>query len=225
LVSIVILFIFTRIMGKKQLSQLSFFDYIAGISIGSIAGEFAINHEIPYEYAIVALVVYSVIPIAVSYISLKGKSLRGVLGDKPSILIQNGKFLEKNLRKSKFTINDVLEECRLKDIFDIRKVDYAILETSGKVSILLKPENQLVTLKDMKIKSNYKGIMAEVIVDGIIMNEHLKLMNHNEQWLFNELKKLKINSPKEVFLATVDATGKLNVDLKDNDPEPFNVFK
>ncbi|WP_238883518.1 DUF421 domain-containing protein [Clostridium sp. YIM B02551] len=225
IVSIVMLFIFTRLMGKKQISQLSFFDYIAGISIGSIAGEFTINEDISYIHGLIGIVVYSVIPIAIGYISLKGIKLRKILGDSPTILIQDGKFIEKNLKKSKFTINDVLEECRLKGAFNISAVEYAILETSGQVSVLLKPHEQMVTRKDLNIQASYEGIVADIIIDGKIIEDHLKLMNRDKDWLLKELEKKSIKSPGEVFLATMDSKGEVYIDLKNKDPKVLDVIE
>lgn len=225
IVSIFLLFIFTKITGKKQISHLTFFDYIAGISIGSIAAQFAIDDTVPFIHGVVALITYSVVPVIMSYISLKSIKGRRILGDTPTILVQNGKIIEKNLRKSKFTVNDILEECRLKDVFKISDVEYAILETSGKVSLQLKPEKQTIIAEDLNIKKDYQGILADIIIDGIVMYEHLKLINRDEQWLIKELNNQKINSFNEVLLATVDSMGTLYVDLKNCDPVALDVLE
>lgn len=223
--SICLLFIFTKITGKKQISHLTFFDYIAGISIGSIAAQFAIDDTIPFIHGVIALAIYSIVPIIVSYISLKSIKGRRFLGDTPTILLQNGKIIEKNLKKCNFTVNDILEECRLKDVFNISDVEYAVLETSGKVSLQLKPEKKTVTLEDLNIKKNYEGILADIIIDGIVMYEHLKLINHDEEWLVNQLKIQNVNSYNEVLLATVDSRGNLYVDLKNRDPIILDVLE
>jgi uncharacterized membrane protein YcaP (DUF421 family) len=142
ILSFIVLFILSRIMGKKHIANLTFFDYVVGISIGSIAASFAVDESIQYDQGIIALIVYAICPIAVLKLSLKGIVLRKILGSAPIVLIQKGELIEKSLRKSKFTVNDFLEECRLNGVFNICDIDYAILETSGKISILLKSEKR-----------------------------------------------------------------------------------
>lgn len=225
IVSIILLFIFTKFSGKKQLAHLTFFDYIAGISIGSIAAQFAVDDTIPFIHGVVALITYSIVPIIVSYISLKSIKRRKLLEDVPTILIQNGKLIEKSLKKSKFTVNDVLEECRLKNAFNISDIEYAILETNGKISVQLKAEKQNVTAEDLKIKKKYQGILASVIIDGVILYDNLKLMSRDEKWLTDKLKEQKIDSASGVLLATVDSNGDIYIDLKNNDPVVLNVLE
>lgn len=225
IVSVCVLFALTRLMGKKQISQLSFFDYVVGITIGSIAANFAIDPEMPYEYAIISLVIYALFPIVVSFITLNTMAGRRILGGTPTILIQNGKLIEKNLKKSKYNVNDILEECRMKGAFSISDVEFAILETSGQVSVLLKARKQPLTPENMNIKVSGKGLSAELIIDGKIMHEHLALVKHDEKWLLEELNKMNIDSPKEVLLASLDSDGKINIDLKNQDVTPFDVLE
>lgn len=225
LISLVVLFISARLMGKKQISQLNFLDYVVGISIGSIAASFAVDDTISYSHGLTGLIVYSIFPIVMSQITLKSIKGRKILGDTPTILIQNGKFVEGNLKKSKFNVNDVLEELRLQGVFSFKDVEFAILETSGKVSIQLKSPKQPVTCEDLELKTSYKGIEADLILDGQIIEESLCLVGHDKSWLLNELKKQKINSPREVLLATLDSTNKLNIDLKNKDPKSYNVIQ
>ncbi len=222
IISVLVLFVLTRIMGKKQIAQLTFFDYVAGISMGSIAAELAVDKTIPYSHGIISLVIYVAFPIIMSYWSLKSLRIREWLDGVPTVIIQNGKFIEKNLRKVRFHVNDVLEECRIKGVFSISDVEFAILETSGQVSIQLKSQKQPVTPEDLNLSTQYKGISAELIIDGVIMHEHLKLVNLNEQWLISELQKHN-TSPDKVLLATLDTNGKLNIDLKNHDPKPLKV--
>ncbi len=214
LVSICVLFTFTRIMGKKQVSQLTFFDYVSGISIGSIAAAFAVDETIGYTKGLTGLVVYALFPILLSYASLKSFTIRKLLDGKPSILIQNGKIVDKNLKKSKMNLNDLLEECRLNSVFNINEIEFAILETSGKLSILLKPENQPLTTKDMNITVDYKGICVNVIVDGKVLYKHLKEIGKDEQWLKKQLKAKGISDLSNVILAYTDSKGTFYAYLK-----------
>ncbi|MEM1484263.1 DUF421 domain-containing protein [Oscillospiraceae bacterium PP1C4] len=218
IISVFVLFILTRLMGKKQISQLSFFDYVVGISIGSIAAEYAIDPSINHYRGITGLIVYALFPITLSYISLKSYKGRKMLDGMPSILIQNGKIIERSLVKAKMNVNDLLEECRLKNAFDISEVEYAILETSGKVSFQLKAPNQPLTPKDMNLPTSYKGLCTNLIIDGKILDEHILIVQKDRTWLINELKKQNISNPNDVLLAYIDSTDTLKCHLKHNDP-------
>lgn len=221
LTSVAMLFILTRIMGKKQLSQFTFFDYVAGISIGSIAASFAVDPSVGYTRGIIALVIYALFPIAFSFISLKSYRARKLLDGLPTLLIQNGQLLEKNLKKTKLSVNDVLEACRLKNAFDVADVEYAILETDGKVSVLLKSPHQPLTPKDMNIQTAYKGLCLNVIIDGEILDDHLKMIGRDRTWIAHELNLQGIPGPRSVLLAYLDSSGQLKFQLK-NDSQPMN---
>jgi uncharacterized membrane protein YcaP (DUF421 family) len=166
-------------MGKKQLSQLTLFDYVVGISIGSISGGLAVDPSVNYIKGITGLIIYALFPIILSLLSLKNYKFRKLLDGKPTILVNKGQIVEENLKKTKLTINDVLEECRLKNAFDIADVEFAILETSGKVSIELKSANQPLTPKDMNIKTINKAlcIRKDTRYDelGELLNKSLNL--------------------------------------------------
>ncbi|WPC44608.1 DUF421 domain-containing protein [Clostridium sp. JS66] len=223
-IALMLLFSLTRFMGKKQVSQLTFFDYCVGISIGSIAASFSVDENIPYFEVIESLIIWGVFPILVSYFSLKCMFIRRKFEDTPTILVQNGKIIERNLRKERFNINDLLEELRLNGVFNIKDVEFAILETTGKVSVQLKREKLPLTPYDLKIPVEYEGLCASVVIDGKIMYSNLKLMNLNESWLKNQLKKQKIKSLNEVFFASVDTNNNLYVSLKNNNIKDKNIM-
>lgn len=215
-ISVSVLFVLTRIMGKKQISQLTFFDYVAGISIGSIAAEFSINDTIGYTKGITGIIVYALFPIILSYISLKSYLGRKILDGIPTILIQNGKIIEDGLKKTRMNVNDLLEECRLKNVFNIADIESAILETSGKLSIQLKSTNQPLTLKDMNIPAQYKGLSVNLILDGKILHDNLRIIGKDINWLNTELHRQGIKSYSDVLLAYLDSSDVLNTYLKNN---------
>lgn len=221
-VSIVMLFILTRLMGKKQVSQLTFFDYVVGISIGSIAAAFAVDSSINYAKGITGLIIYALFPILLSLISLKNYKIRKLLDGKPTILINNGQIIEENLKKTKLTVNDVLEECRHKNAFDLADVEFAVLETSGKVSVELKAPNQPLTPKDMNIQTAYKGLCVNVIIDGELLDDHLQMVHKDQIWIQEELKKQSILDIKEVLLGYIDSSNRFIVQKK-NDSKPINT--
>lgn len=225
ILSLLVLFLLTHLLGKKQLSQLSFFDYIIGISIGSIAAAMAIDDEIPYLHGVLGMLIYGGFVLLSSYISQKSIRARKFLCGVPTILIQNGKLIEQNIKKTRLHINEVLEECRNKGAFSISDVEFAILETSGQISIQLKAQKQPLTPEDMNISASVKGIAANLIIDGVVLTKHLGLVNKDERWLNSELKKEKVNSPQEVLLCSLNYDGTVHIDLKNNDPKPLDVLE
>jgi uncharacterized membrane protein YcaP (DUF421 family) len=225
IISFLVLLILTRLLGKKQISQLTLFDYVTGITIGSIAASLAIDTKISFSHGIIGLIIWTILPIAVSYITLKNTRLKRLFDGTPSILIQNGKIVYANLKKERFSVVDLLEELRLKEVFNICDVEFAILETSGKLSVQLKSQKQPLTPSDLNIPTSYDGLSANLIIDGEIMHEHLKLVNFNKEWLENELKIRNIKSTKEVVLAILDSTGNLAVFLKAKIPEENRILE
>lgn len=218
-ISVIILFIFTRMAGKKQISQLSFFHYVIGISIGSIAAAFAVDLDIDFPEFITSVIIYGVFPLILSWISIKSQIGRKILNGAPTLLIQDGKIIEENLRKTKININELLEECRLKNAFNISEVEFAILETNGEVSVQMKPESLPLTPKDVKIPTQYKGICSNMIIDGAILEENMKIMNKSKDWLKTELEKKDIKSAKDVLLAFVDSSDNFYVYKKNDNPK------
>lgn len=224
LISLVTLFLITKLLGKKQVSQLSLFDYVIGISIGNFAAEATINLESNWLNGVLAVVLFGVVAYLVSILTMKSIMLRKFFMGEPTIVIQDGKILKQSLKKIKFDINDLLEECRNNGVFDIEQINYALMEANGKLSILLKPEYQNVTIKDMNLKQEKNGLVANVIIDKKIMKESLKALKKDEKWL---LKQLKVQGTplKEVLLGTVDINEKLIVYKENDDIKPKKVLE
>ena len=152
LVSLIVLFLITKAIGKKQVSELSLFDYVIGISIGNFAAEMIMNFDNNYYNGIVAMITFGFIAWLVSYFTMKSMVLRRIIIGTPTVLIQNGKIIEKNLRKMMIDINDLLEQCRSNGTFDVNEIEYAIMEANGKISILPKKEYAPLIVKDMNLK-------------------------------------------------------------------------
>lgn len=223
-VAVVVLFVLARIMGKKQISQLTYFDYIVGISIGSVAAELSVEKGVTLPEGIASMIIWAAFPLILSFIAAKSMRARRLLDGTPTILIQNGKIIEKNLHKAKFTINDLLEELRIQGAFNIADVEFALLETSGKVSVLKKSKNQTVTVSDLDLKEKCQGLCANLIIDGKIMQQNIKLLGKNKEWLINELMKRNVLSTADVLLACVDSNGNFHIDLKNQDPSVCDVL-
>lgn len=219
IISVVVLFIFTRMAGKKQISQLSFFHYVIGISIGSIAAAFAVDLDIDFPEFVTSVIIYGIFPLILSWISIKSQIGRKILNGAPTLLIQDGKIIEENLRKTRININELLEECRLKNAFNLSEVEFAILETNGEVSVQMKPESLPLTPKDVKVPTQYKGICSNIIIDGVLMEKNLKIINKKQEWLNSQLEKHDIKSVKDVLLAFVDSSDCFYVYKKNDDPK------
>jgi len=225
LVSLTALFLVTKLLGKKQVSQLSLFDYVIGISIGNFAAEMTINTDSQYLNGLTAIIVFGIIAYLVSYLTMKSIKLRRFFIGTPTILIQNGKIIENNLKKSKFDINDLLEECRGNGYFDLNKIEYALLEANGKLSVLPKGEYSNVTIKDMKLKPEKQGLVANVIIDSKIMYNNLQNMKKDIEWLENELKIKGYKTLNNILLATLDINDKLVIYEKNNHDKIIDVLE
>jgi uncharacterized membrane protein YcaP (DUF421 family) len=150
----------------------------------------------------------------VAYLSMKSVWARRIFDSTPTILMQNGEIFKKNLKKEKININDFLEELRMKGVFNLSNVEFAILETNGEISVLLKSQKRPLTPEDMNISTRYEGLSANLIIDGKIMRANLQLVYLDEKWLTNELSKRNIDSVKDVLFASLDTQGELYIAMK-----------
>lgn len=212
IISFFTLLIFTRLLGKQQISQLNFFDYALGITIGSIAGSLTTDLSSRAWPHWVGLFTWTVLGFLVEYITLKSRYCSKVIDGEPVIIILNGMILEKALKRSRYRIADIMSLLRNKNIFNVSDVEYAIIEPSGQLSVLKKQEQQTVTKKDLNLPTSSKGIETELIYDGIIVEENLKNYNLDKKWLFEELSKRGINKAEEVFFAAINKKGELYID-------------
>lgn len=208
------LFLLAKAMGRKQIGELNTFDYIIGITIGSIASEMTVNSDVSLINCIVAMAVLSLIGVLISYGTTKSMFLRRFFTGCPIILIENGKIIEKGLNKARFDINDLLQECRINGYFDISEIAYAVMEANGRISFLLKSKYTPVTLSDMKIKASKKGLCVNLIIDGNIMVEHLKNINKDSAWLLTRLENMGYSDYSNILLASCDTKEQITVYLK-----------
>lgn len=216
IISFFSLLIFTKILGKEQISQLTFFDYILGITIGSIASEATVDLSSRIWPHFVGLLSWAILAYLMQYITLKWRYLAKVIEGEPVIVIMNGKIMDNVLKKMKFRVSDILELLRNQGVFDPNEVDYAILEANGSLSVLKKSEYLPLTPKDMNIEVKPTGISTELVYDGKLIIENLTQMNKDEKWLMNQLKKYGIKDVSEVFLVTLNDAGSLYVDKYDD---------
>ena len=222
-ISIIIgLFIITRILGKKPLSKLSFFEYIVGITVGDIAGTMSMDLSISLEEGITSILIWSLFPVLTSRISLRNKKFRDFVEGNSTLFIKNGKILEENLKREKYTVDELLEQLRKKDVFRVADVEFAVLEPNGDLNVLLKREKQPLTVGDVFPNPPSEKEPQTVIMDGMILDEPLATMGLNRGWLKQQLDKQGV-AVENVFLAQVDSYGQLTIDLYDDKiqiPEP-----
>ena len=224
-ISLITLFLITKMLGKKQVSQLSLFDYVIGISIGNFAAEITVNLDSSLIYGIVSVLIFGTFAYTISILTMKSIKIRRFFIGVPTVLIDKGQILEKGLKKVKFDINDLLEECRGNGYFDLNEIDYAIMEVNGKVSIMPKQPYKPITLKDMNLKESNQSLCANVIIDSNIMENNLKNMNKNIEWLEQQLKIKGYESLDNILLATLDKNEKFTVYEKNNDKQSKNVLE
>lgn len=206
------LLIFAKLLGKQQISQLTFFDYVLGITIGSIASELTVDLESRAWVHWVGLLCWAALGFLMEYITLKWRYAAKYIEGEPTIVIMNGKVMEDVLRKMKYRASDIIELLRNKDVFDLNEVDFAIIEPNGQLSVLRKPEYEPVTNKDLKISKKPSGISTELIYDGTLIEENLRQMNKDKQWLDKQLKSHGIKDLSDVFIATLNPAGSFYVD-------------
>lgn len=224
IISLVTLFLITKLLGKKQVSQLSLFDYVIGISIGNFAAEVTINLEAEWINGVVAVLIFGLVAYFVSIITMKSIVARRFFMGSPTIVIQNGKIIKESLKRVKLDINDLLEECRNNNVFDLNQINYALMEANGKLSILLKPEYLPLTPKDMKLNPEKNGLVANIIIDKKIMQENLKQMNKDDKWLLKELKTKKVKL-EDILLCTMDINDKLTIYKQKENEEVKNILE
>lgn len=212
IISFFSLLIFARILGKQQISQLTFFDYTLGITIGSIAAELTVDLSSRAWPHWVGLLSWALLGFIMEYITLKWRYAAKYIEGEPTIVIMNGKIMENALRKMKYNVSDIMEQLRNKDVFDLNEVEFAIIESNGQLSVLKKTQYLNVTCGDLNINKNKSGISTELIYDGVLIEENLKQLNKDKKWLMNQLKSFDIKDASEVFLATLNPGGSLYVD-------------
>lgn len=215
-ISFFALLILARILGKKQLGQLTFFHYITGITFGSIAAELASQRETPFWDALIGLVWWSVLTFLMTIITIKSKKMRVLADDKPTIVIQNGLVLEAGLKKSRLHLDELAMLLREQSVFTFAEVDYAILETTGNLSILKKVPYTEATKLDVKVDLTPPTYLpTEVISDGQLILENILELDLTEDWLMKKLRRQNIDNIEDVFFAQVQGNGSLYVSLKD----------
>ncbi len=204
-----------RLMGKRQTSRLTFFDLVTVIVIGVTAAAISLNLVQNLAGGLIALAVWTLFPALIYVLAIKYKAVRDIIQGREAILINHGKVLEDKLMEARMTPEDLLSQLRKKNVFNFADVEFAVLEPTGEVSVLLKKDKQPATAKTLNIDVGRESVPQTVMLDGIIMDEPLAAMGLNRKWLHTELEKAGV-APENVFIAQVDSTGQLYLDLFDD---------
>lgn len=223
-IALIYLFFVIKMLGKKQISELNIFDYIIGLSLGNIAAEMTVNDEISIIGGLLAMSIYGIFSLLVSYITSKSIIIRRFITGFPIVIIQDGKISKEQLKKCKLDINDLLQDARESGYFDISKINYAVMEPSGKISFLPKSKYQPLTSNDMNLKVDKNSLTANLIIDGNIMNNNLKAINKDKKWLLKRLEKEGYDNPNELLLVICDNKEKLTI-YKKNEKIDIKVLE
>ena len=197
------LFLIAKILGHKQMSQLDFFDYITGITIGSIAAEMATELEKPLN-PLIAMAVYGAITVILTLCTNKAPRLRKYINGTPTIIMHNGKIYKDNMKKAKMDLTEFMVMCRQEGYFDLNEIETAVFEYNGWLSVLPKGSKRPLTPEDMAVEVKQAHISTEVIMDGQVLEGNLKRMGLDLVWLDKQLKEQGYKSAKEIFLGVVD---------------------
>lgn len=225
LISLFTLFIVTKLLGKKQVSELSLFDYVIGISIGNFAAEMTINIDSPEINGIWAVIIFGIIAYLVSWVTMKSIVLRRLFIGVPTVIIQDGKILKNNMKKVHLDVNDLLQECRIKGYFDISQISYAVMEVNGEISILPRAVYKPLTPKDMELKVSKEMFLGNVIIDGKIMHKNLRILHKDEEWLLKELKIKGYKDVSNILLCTLDEEQKVTIYEKNENIEILDILE
>lgn len=211
--------ILARLMGKKLISQMTFFDFIVAITLGSLTANAAMADGTKSIHAVIAVLTLTAIRLALDYVQLKSFNINKLITSEPVALINNGQIVEENMRKSRITLSEMKSLLREKNAFNLADVEFAFLEVDGKISVQLKPEQSPLTPSSINQTAVNKGFTKDIIMDGKIMTEDLKAANLDMKWLGDQLKSFGINDASEVFYAGVDNTNTLYIAKKSNKKE------
>lgn len=211
----IIVLVVMRLMGKREIGQMQPFELAISIMIADLAATPMAETGIPISNGIIPILGLLVMHLIISTVNIKSTKAREIICGKPSILIYRGKIDENALIKERFTVNELEERLRGNNIMNLGDVEYAILETSGQVTVIPKPEKRNVVVEDLKLDPEYEGIPYDLVVDGKIMNENLKLIGKDYNWLKKQVEKFHMK-PEEALVVTYDGKGQIFCQKKEN---------
>lgn len=198
-----------RLMGKRQIGQLQPYELVIVIMLSALAAIPMENTGVPLISGLIPILTLIVVHVALSVATLKSERARGVICGTPSVLIENGKIVQQELSRLRYNINELMEQLRAKNMPNIADVEFAILETSGQLSVIPKSQKRPLIPEDMNLPTKYEGLPVTLIIDGHVFHKNMAKINLSEDWLRAELQKFNIKNFKDVLFASLDSEGKL----------------
>ncbi|WP_153462134.1 YetF domain-containing protein [Sediminibacillus terrae] len=217
-IGFLVLFVMTRVMGRKEISQMTFFNFVSAIAVGSITANLVANQNFSVRNGVIALVGWTAYTLVMDMIDIKSKKARKVVTGSPITVVKEGKIIEDAMQQSRLDLDSLKAMLRQKNVFSLKDVDYAIFETNGKLSVMKKQDKQSVNKKDMNVGSQQTTypMATEVVTDGRILSNNLSKLNLDNKWLEQQLQQAGVDSVEDVFYAEVQQDGTLFIDSKDN---------
>ena len=207
-------------MGRKLISEMTFFNFVTGVTLGTLSASLIIGTKYTSTEVVIALITLTVLTIVSGLITLKNNKLRKLIDSEPVTMIANGKILTENMKRTRINLSQLQMLLRKKNAFNIADVEFALMETDGKLSVLLKSQEQPLTASELNIATSYKGLTADLIIDGEIQAENLERVNLNESWLREQLQIKGIDKINDIFYAGLDTTGNLYISIQNQVYKP-----
>ena len=212
----IIVLIVMRLMGKREIGQMQPFELAISIMIADLASIPMTDIGIPISNGIIPILGLLVMHLVISVLNIKSSKIREFICGKPTVLINNGRIDENQMRKERFTLNELEEKLRSNNVMNIGDVEFAILETSGDISVIQKPNKRTTTPEDFNIMPDYEGMTYNLVIDGKILNENLKLIDKNYDWLKKQTQKFQM-IPEEALIVTINEKGNIYCQKKEKD--------
>ncbi|MED4165038.1 DUF421 domain-containing protein [Halalkalibacterium halodurans] len=212
-VGFLVLLVLARIMGKKHITDMTYYEYIVGIAIGSIAAELTFSPHVRMSNFLFGMIIWAIFPMVLSKLELKSFRFRSLAEGEPTVLIENGKILEENLKKENLTVDELMIHLRQKDAFKLDDVESAVMEKSGLISVMKKSNVQPLTPKDAGLVIELDHSPQIVMIDGNVLEKSLQDYGYTKEWLLAEVTKQGAKRFEDVFLAQIDSKGNVYVDL------------
>lgn len=214
ILAFIILLFLGRLVGRKLISRITFFDFLIGVTLGSLAVRIALGDESSFYLSILSGVIITLMVILTDILNIKSYKFRKIEEGEPVIIIKNGRILDSNLKKVRISLNKLIMMLREKNVFDISDVNFAIIENDGELSVMLKSGSQNVTAADLKIPEKKMSLTLDLIIDGKIIYDNLNKSMHDKFWLTEQLSRIDIASENDVFYACLTPYNNLYVSAK-----------
>lgn len=221
-IAYLLLLLVARFMGRKSLSQMTFFDFATIITLGSVTANLAMGPENTPTIAATTLITLGALAILTGYLHIKSMWVRKLTNSEPVTAIENGKIIDQNLKKLRFTVNELSSMLRKKNVFNYGDVEFAIIENDGQLSVLPKSQKAPLTPSDLSISTSYTGLTKDLIIDGKVLVENLKSVKLDEKWLYAQLSNQGIFNIEQVFYAGLDSSGNLYVSVSQTDTQEYH---